>query len=581
MFEKLLPYEIAHTILGAYIQYHHQFKRITKRGQIRFENRDWQGIQADSKERQRLYRNAVGDVVQQIGKTLGEEVRSDAFWLQTKEYFAEDIANFNTKNIAETFYNSVFRHSHKGLSADANLMFVHATGTYREFRSTRPIFYHFFLEKPFRSVFHYIFSHYKFDVPYENLERDIGFIIKTLEHFLQEHQAPGNTLQLEVLKSMFFRNKTAYIVGRLIIGRVYHPFVLPLWHRENGVVIDTLLLNNNNLSSIFSYHRSYFLVDVDIASEMVDFLQSILPTKGLGELYNSIGFEKHGKTVFYRDFLRHLKRSDDKFTLAPGIRGMVMRVFTLPSYNVVFKLIKDKFEPPKQMTEAVVKEKYRLVHDHDRVGRMTDFHTFENLIFDRNRFDETLLEELLKVAPSKIKLTDEHVEILHVYVEKKMTPLNLYLAKANLEEAEEAIIEYGKAIKQLAAANIFPGDMLLKNFGVTRLKRVVFYDYDEIGFLTDYNFRVIPEARTEEEEMSATPWYSVGENDIFPEEFRRFLIGRRDVRQLFFKRHGDLFTAKFWREVQARLRSGEMIDVFPYRKRLRFKNVFADYCEIE
>ncbi|MEL7021898.1 MAG: bifunctional isocitrate dehydrogenase kinase/phosphatase, partial [Bacteroidota bacterium] len=522
MFEKLLPYEIAHAIMGAYIHYLHQFKRITKRGQIRFENRDWQGIQADTNERQRLYRNSVGDAVQRIQKTLGDEVRSDAFWLATKEYYAEDVANFNTKNIAETFYNSVFRHAHKGLSADANLMFVHATSTYREFRSTRPIFYHFFLEQPLHAAFNYIFSHYKFDAAFEDLNRDINYIIQTLEHFLEKHQKLGNALQLEMLKSVFFRNKTAYIVGRLIIGRVYHPFVLPLWHKKDGIVVDALLLTTNQMSSIFSYHRAYFLVDVDIASETVDFLQSILPTKGLGELYSSIGFEKHGKTVFYRDFLRHLNRSNDKFILAPGIRGMVMRVFTLPSYDVVFKLIKDKFEPPKKMTEAMVKEKYRLVHDHDRVGRMTDFHTFENLVFERNRFDKTLLDELLRVAPSKIVLTEDTVEILHLYVEKKMTPLNIYLNNATLEEAEDAIIEYGKAIKQLAAANIFPGDMLLKNFGVTRLRRVVFYDYDEIGFLTDYNFRVIPEARTEEEEMSATPWYSVGENDIFPEEFRRF-----------------------------------------------------------
>lgn len=581
MFEKLLPYEIAHTILGAYINYYHQFKRITKRGQIRFENRDWHGVQADANERMSLYRSIVGETADRIKVFLNGEEKDKEFWYKVKEYYTEDILNFNTRNIAETFYNSVFRHLNKGLSADAYLMFVHATGTYREFTSTRPIFYHFFIEKPLRPVLQYIFSHYKFDVPFQNLDRDINYIIRTLEAFLEKEQVPGNSVQLELLKSMFFRNKSCYIVGRLWIGKRTFPFVIPFLNSEMGIYMDALLLYHNDVSSMFSYHRSYFLVDVDIVSEMVDFLKSILPTKELGELYNAIGFEKHGKTVFYRDFLRYLRRSTDKFVMAPGIRGMVMRVFTLPSYNVVFKVIKDTFEPPKKVTEAIVKEKYNLVHNHDRAGRMTDFHTFENLIFERYRFSKELLDELKIVAPSKLIIREDTVEILHLYVEKKMTPLNLYLEAATLEEAEDVIIEYGRAIKQLAAANIFPGDMLLKNFGVTRLKRVVFYDYDEIGFLTDYNFRIIPEARNDYEEMSAGPWYSVGDMDVFPEEFRRFLIGRRDIRELFFKKHADLFDVKFWKTMQKRLKSGEMIDIFPYRQRLRFKNVYGDSCEID
>lgn len=316
-------------------------------------------------------------------------------------------------------------------------------------------------------------------------------------------------------------------------------------------------------------------MDVDIVSETVDFLRSILPTKYLGELYNSIGFVKHGKTVFYRGFLRHLNATVDQFIMAPGIRGMVMSVFTLPSYNMVFKVIKDKFAPPKNMTQQQVKEKYDLVHRHDRVGRMTDFHLFENLVFDRKRFPDELLEEFKKDFPSKLKITENTIEIAHLYVEKKMIPLNIYLESASIKEAEEAINEYGRAIKQLAAVNIFPGDMLLKNFGVTRLKRVVFYDYDEIGFLTDYNFRIMPEPRDDYEEMSAQPFYHVGENDIFPEEFLQFLIGKKEIREIFKRLHGDLFGVKFWKDMQERQRRKELIDVFPYQKKLRFVEVYG------
>lgn len=575
MFEKLIPYDAAHLILGAYIKYYHHYKRITKRAKIRFENRDWHGIQVDARERLTLYRDAVGRTTEEVLTVLGEKANDRVIWREVKDMFLEEILNFNTRNIAETFFNSVYRHSHKGLSVDEELMFVHATGTYREFKSTIPIFYTLFLSGDVELIIRQLFSYYVFDADYEDLDRDVRHITDTLKEKLKGFKASSRNIRLELLKSIFFRNKGAYIVGRLFDGDKVYPFVMPLLHDDNGIYVDALLLETNDVSSIFSYNRSYFLVETDIASEMVDFMRSILPTKSLGELYNSLGFEKHGKTVLYRDFLRHLAISHDKFVTAPGIKGMVMLVFTLPSYNMVFKIIKDHFLPPKKVTEKIVKEKYELVFFHDRVGRMADSHMFENFVFERNRFSEELLEELLTDAPSKIILSKDKVEIKHMYIEKKMVPLNLYLESATPDEAEDVINEYGKAIKQLAAVNIFPGDMLLKNFGVTRLKRVVFYDYDEIGFLTDYNFRIIPEPRDYYDEMSSEPWYSVGDNDVFPEEFPRFLIGRSEIRDIFYKLHGDLYNVKFWKSVQDRLKKGEIFDVFPYRQRLRFKKKYS------
>jgi len=576
MFEKLIPYDAAYIILDAYIKYHHQFKRITKRAKIRFEHRDWPGIQRDARQRISLYRESVGETTEQVVAFLGARAHDPDVWHLIKEMFLSEIFNFNTRNIAETYYNSVFRHSHKGLSVDEHLMFVHATGTYREIRSSMPIYYTFFLTRPLEMTIRQIFSFYTWDVPFEDLERDIRYIADTLEAKLPPGQHLSRTCRIETLHSVFYRNKGAYLVGRLVLDDRTHPFVVPLLHEEKGIYVDALLLEYNHVSSIFSYNRTYFLVDTDIASEMVDFMRTILPTKSLGELYNSIGFEKHGKTVLYRDFLRHLDRSVDKFTIAPGIKGMVMSVFHLPSYPMVFKVIKDHFPPPKNVTEREVKEKYEIVSLHDRVGRMADSHMFENFVFDLDRFGEELIKELLAEAPSKVQIEGNTLEIKHLYIEKKMIPLNLYLETATVEEAEQVIDEYGSAIKQMAAVNIFPGDMLLKNFGVTRLGRVVFYDYDEIGYLTDYNFRYIPEARTYEDELSGEPWYSVGAHDVFPEEFPRFLIGRSDIRAMFLKKHANLFDPKFWSDMQRQLRRGEILDVFPYRRRLRFKKIYGD-----
>lgn len=574
MFTKLIPYDAAYIILDAYLQYYHLFKRITKRAKIRFEHRDWHGIQEDARSRLTLYRDSVGETTERLLAFLGERRHDREIWQELKEMYLDEITNFNTRNIAETYYNSVFRHSHRGLSVDEDLMFVHATGTYREFKSAIPIYHTLYLSIPIEATLQQLFTYFRFDAPFEDLDRDIGYIATTLRKKLLDDHRAFRSARIEVLKAIFYRNKAAYLVGRLFLDDKVHPFVLPLLHEDKGIYVDTVLLDMNDVSSIFSYNRSYFLVETDIVSEQVDFLRSILPTKRLGELYNSIGFEKHGKTVLYRDFLRHLEGSTDSFEVAPGIKGMVMCVFTLPSYDMVFKVIRDKFAAPKNVTEQQVKDKYEIVSLHDRVGRMADSHVFQNFVFDLNRFSEALLEELTTECASKVTVRDNELEISHMYIEKKMIPLNIYLETAKLEEAQDVIHEYGKAIKQMAFVNIFPGDMLLKNFGVTRLKRVVFYDYDEIGFLTDYRFRRIPEPRSFEDEWSSEPWYSVGPNDVFPEEFPRFLIGRREIKQIFQEKHGDLFDVDFWIDVQKRLEAGELVTVFPYRTRLRFKKVF-------
>lgn len=575
--EKLIPYDAAHLILKQYFDYYYEFKKMTKRAKFRFESKDWPAIQHVAQDRVTLYKSSVGSTVEKLLVFLADKREDWAIWAEIKETYFEGVMNFNTRNIAETFFNSVFRHAHRGLiNADEKLMFVNATGNYREFKSTEPIFYTLYLSKSLEATFEQVFSLYTFDADFENLRRDIHYLSATLSQKLQVLGINPNGVRLEILKSIFFRNKGAYIVGRLAIHNRSIPFVMPLLHEEQGIYVDALLLDHNDVSSIFSYNRSYFLVDVDIVTETVDFLVSILPTKSLGELYNSIGFEKHGKTVFYRDFFRHLARTQDQFIIAPGIPGMVMLVFTLPSYNMVFKLIRDRFAPPKKVTEEEVKQKYKLVNVHDRVGRMTDSHMFQELELDLHRFSPELLEELKQEVPSKIKITENTITFSLIYVEKRMIPLNVYLERGTPESARAVIDDYGKAIKELAAVNIFPGDMLLKNFGVTRLKRVVFYDYDEIGFLTDYNFRRIPEPRDDFDEFSHDPYFHVAENDIFPEEFPKFLIGNAEIKQIFYDLHGDLYDAKFWRNMQKQLKKGEVIDTFPYKQKLRFVNMFRE-----
>lgn len=575
VFEKLIPYDAACLVMEAYISYYSQYKRITKRAKIRFEQQDWHGIQADSRQRITLYRDMVGETTEKLLTFLGERQQNRQVWLEMKVNYAEEVANFNTRNIAESFYNSVVRHAHRGeMGKDEELMFVFAS-SYREFTSRVPIYHTFYLEGSFELPIQQLLYCYPFDVAMEDMERDRNYIVRRLEEWQAEQAVPGLPIRLEVLKSVFFRNKTAYVVGRLVQTEKPVPFVLPIQHGKDGLLVDALLLDDHDVSTIFSYNRAYFLVDVDIVHETVDFLVSILPTKSISELYNSIGFEKHGKTIFYRDFERHLQQTFDDFDFSSGIKGMVMTVFDLPSFPMVFKVIKDKFQPPKQVSFEEVVEKYQLVNRHDRVGRMADSYLFQQLALPLRRVAPGLLEELQEDCPSKIEIVDQQLILKHCYVEKKMVPLNLFLEKAGPEEAREVINEYGKAIKEMAAVNIFPGDMLLKNFGVTRLQRVVFYDYDEIGFLTDYKFRRIPPPRDIYEEMSSEPYYSVGPMDVFPEEWPRFLIGNPEHRKLLFELHPDLFDTPFWHRVQERLRRGEIMNVYPYRRRRAFRHLYG------
>ncbi len=567
-----------------YMDYYYRFKLITKRARIRFEQRDWHGTQDDAKGRIDLYRDDVQETTQEVADLLKGLPLDNIFWAKVKAAFAEEIAHFNTRNIAETFYNSVYRHFHK-VGANRELMFVSRTGTYREYQGHATISYDYDLQdRKLSDILAELLEHFRFDAKWDDKKADIQLVADRWQHHIDLLGGRSPTDRLEILTSLFYRNKSAYIVGRFLKDDSCHPFILPLLHPEGvGIFIDALLLETDQATSIFSYHRSYFLADITVPSDMVDFLQTFMPTKAISELYNAIGFEKHGKTVFYRELVRHFRLTEkeartqdakqvfeEQFVTAPGIAGMVMYVFTMPTLNMVFKIIRDKFAPPKQVTPKVVKEKYELVKRHDRVGRMADSYLFEKLALPLDRFDHACLAKLRKTAASKVEVTEDRVLISHVYVEKKMTPLNLYIEQSSEEDAQKVLRDYGRAIKQLAAANIFPGDLLLKNFGVTRIKRVVFYDYDEIELVTDTNFRHIPEPKTYEQEMASQPWYSVRPNDVFPEEFPGFLMRAGPNLNYLRTKHGDIFDADFWNDLKQRIQAGEIMDVFPYRTGYRF-----------
>jgi isocitrate dehydrogenase kinase/phosphatase len=562
----------ARTILNGFESYFAEFQNITLAAKSWFENADWHGIQRASGQRIDMYKTHVGRVIEYVELIAGEQLHDYEFWSGAREVYAGLIEGHHNFEIAETFFNSVYCAVSKHRKIRNDYVFVFSPHGDMPPADVSSVYRTYRLGDSFEELVGSLLDDYAFNIPYENAPRDIANIVEVVERYLAPRfDLSGGDVEVQVLEHHFYRNKGAYIVGRIVTGKGSMPFVLPILHNEaGGVFVDTVLFGSDKVSVLFSFTRSYFLVDASIPSQYVLFLQQLMPAKPISEIYSAMGYNKHGKTYYHRCAYRHMESTTDKFMIAPGIKGMVMCVFTMPSYDFVFKIIKDRFTPPKDMTREQVKAKYRLVKRADRAGRMADTQEFTNLAFARERFSDEVIEELHKVAPSVIEEHGKALVIKHVYVERRMTPLNLYLHDASDEQVVDVMDEYGNAIKQLAAANIFPGDMLLKNFGVTRHGRVVFYDYDEIVPLTDCNFRTIPEPRNEAEELASQPWYTVGPNDIFPEEFRLFFSGNQRARKVFDSLHSDIYEAAFWQRLQERIRSGYIEDFFPYRRKLRF-----------
>ena len=564
----------ARTILHGFEAYFAEFQNMTLAAKSRFENADWSDVHLASRQRIDLYKLKTTQIHSYVELIAGDQLRDFVFWREARTEYARMIKGHNNFEIAETFFNSVYCAVFNHRKIRNEHAFVFSPHGDMPPVNMSEVYKCYFLDgaQSQQALFTTLLQDYSFELPYEDIERDVASIVEVVQSYLGPRfdvSRPG--VEIQTLEHHFFRNKGAYIVGRFVCGADSMPFVLPILHNDDGAVyIDTVLFGSDKVSVIFSFTRSYFMVDASVPSQYVLFLQQLMPAKPISEIYSSMGYNKHGKTYYHRCAFRHMQSTTDQFIIAPGIKGMVMSVFTLPSYDFVFKIIKDRFTPPKDMTREQVKEKYSLVKRWDRAGRMADTQEFTNLAFARNRFSDELMAELHKVAPSLIEERGTALIIKHVYVERRMTPLNLYLKDASDEQLVAVMDEYGNAIKELAAANIFPGDMLLKNFGVTRHGRVVFYDYDEIVPLAQCVFRKIPEPRNEEEEMASQPWYAVGANDIFPEEFRLFFSGNQRARKVFDAMHSELYEAEFWQGLQAQIASGYVEDFFPYRRKVRF-----------
>ena len=372
-----------------------------------------------------------------------------------------------------------------------------------------------------------------------------------------------DNLCIELFPQPFFRNTHAYVIGKIKTNFKQIPFAVPLVNTMHGIRADAVLFGEESLKKIFEFTRSYFLIDTADPDLLVNYLMELMPSKQKEQLYINVGYSEYGKYLFLNAFERYLYETNEHLDSSPGTKGMVMIVFELPGFNSVFKIIRDNAKPPKETSKELVMEKYQFVAFHDRVGRLADTQLINYLRIPKDRFAPLLLDELLLESKESVTVEGDWIILDNLYMERKMIPLNLFLQQFS-ERGSEIIEEYGRAIKELAQANIFPGDLLTKNFGVTPEGRVVFYDYDEVSLLTEVNFRKLPVASDHYEEMSHDPWFHVGPFDVFPEEFIKFLIPEGPLRNYFLKDHKDLLDIYYWKEWQCLHLEGKVVDIHPY-----------------
>jgi isocitrate dehydrogenase kinase/phosphatase len=575
-----IAFDTARTILDGFDKHYRLFRQASAAAKHYFETGNWKTAQREARERIGFYDARVEECVRILEDDYAQDELSDDVWREVKLHYIGLLTDHKQPELAETFFNSVCCKMLHRAYFNNDFIFVRPviSTEYIENAETTPTYRVYYPAKDgLRYTLKRIVTNFQLQANFADLDRDIGYVEgRLIAIFGPDEMEPNH--QIQVLSSLFFRNKGAYIVGKRINGNRQYPFIVPILHNRKGeLILDTVIFDPALITVLFSFTRAYFMVEMEVPSAYVQFLRGMLPNKPRSEIYTIIGLQKLGKTLFYRDFLHHLRHSSDRFESAPGIRGLVMVVFALPSFPYVFKVIKDFFPLPKETTKAIVKEKYLLVKNHDRVGRMADTLEYSDVAFPRARFADELLAELKQVAPSIVEEEGDQVIIKHLYIERRMVPLNIWLSNAeqrgDMAAIEHGVLEYGNAIKELVGANIFPGDMLYKNFGVTRHGRVVFYDYDEIEYITDCNFRKIPTPRNEEDEMSAEPWYPVGKNDVFPEQLGTFLLGNLNVKKYFMKHHAELLTAEFWQARKKRIMEGLIDDVFPYPQELRFSYI--------
>lgn len=547
--------QIAHIIFNEYAQYRQQVEHYTALAAKRFIDADWQGQRLAVRSRIKLHDNCLTALHQQLAN-IDSTYWTRERWKATYDHYVKLLAS-KVDSLAISFFDAVGRLLYKGdaptyLSSVAIEELVH---TDTQLVSTA----------------------WQGEASLMQLLKATGFYdkIKAVEQkqlqlfseFQQNHNV-GNQGILQACTDLFYRNRHAYMVGRIVIETRSLPFILCFVHADDAIELNAVLFGEDALKNIFSFSRSYFLMHTQRPIVIVNFLRLLMPSKPEAQLYINLGYQFHGRELLLHTVEGQGKNLPELFTEAPGTRGLVMVVITQRSSEFVIKLIRDECKPPKNTLPEEVHQKYAFVAAQDRVGRLADAQRIDFLRLPRYAFPPALIDLIQAECSQSCALTAEWLVLRSVYVERKLVPLNIFLETNSGDQLYQALLDFGNAIREMAMSNIFAGDLLIKNFGVTPEGRVIFYDYDEIVPVTSCNFRVMPAPANHEQEYENESWLVVKDEDVFPEEWPKFLIAEGPQREFCKDQHADIFRASYWNAIKNMHERGEIVDIQPYAPNL-------------
>ncbi|MGH8119794.1 MAG: isocitrate dehydrogenase kinase/phosphatase AceK regulatory subunit, partial [Gammaproteobacteria bacterium] len=332
--ERQLITESSQIIYDGFVRYNDAFHKMTRRAQTRFEQRDWKGHQEDIVERVNLYDKSVRRVVTDLRRVMAGRYKDHALWNAIRSYFGDRLKKVPDAGFMRTFFNSVTRRIFDTVGIDPQLEFV--TSSLEEdiemLKSLNLRRYPYW--GSVERIFETILEDFYFRVPYSDVTINATRIATEIIRFLKTQ--PGldedHILRFEFIDTFFFQAARAYMIGRIILQNGISPIVIAFKNTDEGIDVDAVLLSEDEVSIVFSYTRSYYFADPNSVVGTVHFIHTLLPKKPIDELYTVLGRLRQGKTERYRTFTRHLEHTDDKFVHTEGDRGLVMIVFTLPSY---------------------------------------------------------------------------------------------------------------------------------------------------------------------------------------------------------------------------------------------------------
>ncbi|HEV2228335.1 MAG TPA: isocitrate dehydrogenase kinase/phosphatase AceK regulatory subunit [Steroidobacteraceae bacterium] len=556
---------VAARIFECFVSFYGAFQRLTQHAKTAFEVRDPAAAVTHARTRLGLYDDAVYALADELRLRYPALTEHEPLWAAVEETYRARAQDLYDGDLAIAFLHSVMRRVHVG--------------------EWRPVDYTFGdlprLSAPREDVFTAVGCHWPLEpgvldevlkvgdlaVPYRDLDRDAARVAQRLN----ESFASDRTLELErieMIRGCFFRNRGAYLVGRLVFrdGRV-KPLVIALRNGDEGLVARAVLVAIPHVHNLFSSTQAAFHVMNPHYHEIAEFLFTIMPRRPLGLQYSTFGFYHYSKVAVMSEITQLLAQSGQVLSTAPGSPGTVAMAFNAPCLPYVLKVIRDRptdgykwgtFPGP-----AAVLDKYRRVHEINRTGSMLDNTIFNNLKLERAWFDPRLLEELVTAAGNAVRLQGDAVIFKYLVVQRTLMPLNIYLQVATPDKARRVISNLGHCIKNNAAANLFNRDFDIRNYGVTRYLKVYLYDFDAVEALTDMKVRTNTD-RVEGEE-GPPAWYFEEGFVFLPEEIEPGLrLAHRELRRAFHAEHGDLLTVRYWEDMQAAHRTGQVPGVRAY-----------------